>query len=432
MAPPEPFYVPDPRLEEVAEARRLEEKARAKVARPQRAADLREPGPRLPSVRTALCVEPRGEDLFVFLPPVPTGADFIELVRAVDSAARDTGLDVRLEGYPPAWSPEVIRFSVTPDPGVLEVNVQPTSGGRECAEQIDQVFDAALHVGLHSEKYLLDGRQEGSGGGNHITLGGPRALESPFVLRPDLLASLVTFVQHHPAISYLFTGLFVGPTSQAPRVDEARHDSLYELEIALARLHDRSQPAPPWQGDWLLRNLLVDVAGNAHRAEISIDKLFDWRSAARPAGPGRAARLRDAAPPAHGGGPGHPGPRARRGLRPGAVRPRRWCAGAPSCTIGSCSPSGCGATSRTCSPSSRSAASGCRATPTVPSSSSAARSWAGSRSGEWRSRCATRSSPGRCWARSPAPAARPASSTRRWSGSRCAPRGSRPSASTCS
>src|SRR5512137_2500030 len=278
VGPPEPFYVPDPRVEEVAESRRLEEKARAKVARPQRAADRREPGPRLPSVRTALCVEPRGEDLFVFLPPVPTGADFVELVRAVDLAARDTGLVGRLEGYPPAWSPEVIRFSVTPDPGVLEVNVQPTGSGRECAEQIDQVFDAALHVGLHSEKYMLDGRQEGSGGGNHITLGGPRALQSPFVVRPDLLASLVTFVQHHPAISYLFTGLFVGPTSQAPRVDEARHDSLYELEIALARLADRSRPAPPWQGDWLLRNLLVDVAGNGHRAEISIDKLFDWRS----------------------------------------------------------------------------------------------------------------------------------------------------------
>jgi uncharacterized protein (DUF2126 family) len=223
-------------------------------------------------------VEPRGDDLFVFLPPLPAAPDFVELVRAVDAAARETGLEVRLEGYPPPWSPEVIRFSVTPDPGVLEVNVQPTSGGRACAEQIEQVFDAALHVGLHAEKYMLDGRQEGSGGGNHITLGGPRPLESPFVVRPDLLASLVTFVQHHPSLSYLFTGLFVGPTSQAPRVDEARHDALYELEIALGRLADRTEPAPPWQGDWLLRNLLVDVAGNGHRAEISIDKLFDWRS----------------------------------------------------------------------------------------------------------------------------------------------------------
>ena len=277
-AAPEPPYVVDPRVEEVVEARLRQEKKRAEVAGRQGAVDRRAPGPRLPEVRTALCVEPRGGEIFVFLPPVATAAHFTELVRAVDDAARETDLDVRLEGYPPPWSPEVIRFSVTPDPGVLEVNVQPTATGRACAAQIDQVFDAALHVGLHSEKYMLDGRQEGSGGGNHVTLGGPRPLESPFVVRPDLLASLVTFVQHHPALSYLFTGLFVGPTSQAPRVDEARHDALYELEIALARLSDRSEPPPPWQGDWLLRNLLVDVAGNGHRAEISIDKLFDWRS----------------------------------------------------------------------------------------------------------------------------------------------------------
>ncbi|MEY2667542.1 MAG: hypothetical protein RJA59_180, partial [Pseudomonadota bacterium] len=271
---------PDPRTEEFVEARRREEKARSELAGRQLATDRRDLRPvRLPAVRTALCVEPRGGELFVFLPPVPSAADFVELVRAVDSASRDTGLEVCLEGYPPPWSPEVIRFSVTPDPGVLEVNVQPTRSGRECAAQIDQVFDAALHVGLHSEKYMLDGRQEGSGGGNHVTLGGPRPLESPFIVRPDLLASLVTFVQHHPAMSYLFTGLFVGPTSQAPRLDEARHDSLYELEIALSRLSDRSQPAPPWLGDWMLRNLLVDVAGNGHRAEISIDKLFDWRTA---------------------------------------------------------------------------------------------------------------------------------------------------------
>ena len=284
---PEPPYVVDPRVEEIAEAKRraeeaLAEKEGAQAVERSRPGDERRrqaPGWALPWVRTALCVEPRGGELFVFLPPTATAAHFVELVRALDAAARDTDLEIRLEGYPPPWSPEIVRFSVTPDPGVLEVNVQPTATGRACAEQVERVFDAALHSGLHSEKYMLDGRQEGSGGGNHITLGGPTPLESPFVVRPDLLASLVTFFQHHPSLSYLFTGLFVGPTSQAPRVDEARHDSLYELEIALARLGERNGGVqPPWLGDWLLRNLLVDVSGNGHRAEISIDKLFDWRS----------------------------------------------------------------------------------------------------------------------------------------------------------
>ena len=277
-APAEPPYLVDPRTEELVkarerEARRLAEKAGVQLAE-------RRPLPPAPpaAVRTALVVEPRDGELFVFLPPFATAADFAELVDHVHAAAKDADLSVRLEGYPPPWSPDLVRFSVTPDPGVLEVNVPPTRSGRDFADLIDRVFDAALHAGLHSEKYLLDGRQEGSGGGNHITLGGPTPLESPFLVRPDVLASLVTFVQHHPSLSYLFTGLFVGPTSQAPRIDEARHESLYELELALRRLSDRASPAPPWLGDWLLRNLLVDLTGNTHRAEISIDKLFDWRT----------------------------------------------------------------------------------------------------------------------------------------------------------
>jgi uncharacterized protein (DUF2126 family)/transglutaminase-like putative cysteine protease len=233
-------------------------------------------------VRTALCVEPRGGRLYVFVPPLPDASRFCELVRAIDETAN--GLDVRVvvEGYPPPKSPELIHFAVTPDPGVLEVNIPPTRTSDEHAALMEQVFDAALHAGLHAERYQLDGRQSGSGGGNHITLGGPTPLSSPFLQRPDLLASLLTFAQHHPSLSYLFTGLFVGPTSQAPRVDEARHDALYELEIALARAYQSKgdrEPPPPWLADLLFRHLLVDVTGSTHRTEICIDKLYDPNTA---------------------------------------------------------------------------------------------------------------------------------------------------------
>ena len=231
---------------------------------------------RTTGIRTALCVEPRDGRLFVFLPPLTSAARFADLVRAVDAAAAGLDLRVAFEGYPPPKSPDFLHVAVTPDPGVLEVNIPPTRTSREHVALMETVFDAALHSGLHAEKYQLDGRHSGSGGGNHITLGGARALASPFVTRPDLLASLVTFVQHHPSLSFLFTGLFVGPTSQAPRPDEARHDSLYELEIALARAFERTdEPPPPWLCDALFRHLLVDVSGNTHRAEICIDKLFD-------------------------------------------------------------------------------------------------------------------------------------------------------------
>lgn len=248
--PPDPRRRPDPA-----------------AARPPRAA-----------VRTALCVEPRGGALQVFLPPLATAADFEELVAAVDEARRALGVEAGLEGYPPPPGPELVRIGVTPDPGVVEVNLPPTEGTRDHVQLVEGVYAAALRAGLTAEKYLHDGRMAGSGGGHHLTLGGPTPAESPFLLRPDLLASLITFLQHHPSMSYLFTGLFIGPTCQAPRADEARHDALHELEIALARAFDRTAPVAPWLGDLLFRHLLVDVTGNTHRAEISIDKLFDWRT----------------------------------------------------------------------------------------------------------------------------------------------------------
>jgi uncharacterized protein (DUF2126 family) len=288
----EPFSPLDPRGPEAAAAARLkEEQRRAQSALaavpgaplgPQR--KQKPPPPQSEAVRTALCVEPRGGMLCVFLPPLPSANDFLRLVAAVDRARAAADAPVLLEGYPPARSTGLIELSVAPDPGVLEVNLPPTASFAEHAALVDTVFDAALRTGLSAEKYLLDGRQAGSGGGNHITVGGPTSLSSPFVRDPRLLASLITFLQHHPSLSYLFSGLFVGPTSQAPRLDEARHDALYEMEIALARAFDgdpkarAGEPPPPWLSDQLFRHLLVDVTGNTHRAEICIDKLFDWRT----------------------------------------------------------------------------------------------------------------------------------------------------------
>jgi uncharacterized protein (DUF2126 family) len=260
-----PLPVPDPRRahEEEAQAkRRLEAKARAAAA----------------TIKTALCVEAREGRLFVFLPPLESAADFLALVAAVDEARLRTGLDVQLEGYPPPSSPTLARLAVTPDPGVLEVNLPPVASGREHATLMAEVFEAGLHAGLHSEKWMVDGRLAGSGGGHHVTLGGPTPAESPMVRRPDLLASLLTFAQHHPSLSYLFGGLFVGPTSQAPRPDEGRPDVLSELEIALQEAFRAEAPAP-WLADALFRHLLTDLTGNTHRTEISIDKLWDWRTA---------------------------------------------------------------------------------------------------------------------------------------------------------
>ncbi|HET7504712.1 MAG TPA: transglutaminase family protein, partial [Kofleriaceae bacterium] len=261
--------LPDPRRDAPEPDEGQPRRVTATAAAPPRAT---EPPPPPPGIRTALAIEPRDGELWVFVPPLASFGEFCELVSAIDRARVATGLAVHLEGYPPPPAPDRLRFAVTPDPGVLEVNLPPVASCREATRLYHVVFEAALASGLTAERYLLDGRAAGSGGGNHITIGGPWPERSPWLREPGLLASLVTFVQHHPSLSYLFTGLFVGPTSQAPRVDEARHDALYELELALPRLHEGP---PPWQVDALLRHLLVDVAGSTHRAEISIDKLFD-------------------------------------------------------------------------------------------------------------------------------------------------------------
>ena len=225
------------------------------------------------TIKTTICVEPRDGIIYIFVPPVDYLEHYLDLVASIEATAERLQIPVRIEGYEPPRDYRLERLVVSPDPGVIEVNIHPSKNWKELRHIIDNLYDQAFLSRLGTEKFMLDGRHTGTGGGNHITIGGASPAESPLLRRPDLLRSLITYWQHHPGLSYLFSSAFIGPTSQAPRIDEGRDEKLYEMEIAFSQVPENGF-IPFWIVDRIFRHLLTDITGNTHRSEFCIDKLY--------------------------------------------------------------------------------------------------------------------------------------------------------------
>jgi len=225
------------------------------------------------TIKTALCAEVRDGILYIFLPPMDYLEHYLDALASIESTAEKLNIPVRIEGYEPPRDYRIERLVVSPDPGVIEVNIHPANSWKELTHTMGILYEQAFLSRLGTEKFMLDGRHTGTGGGNHITIGGAKPADSPLLRRPDLLRSLITYWQHHPGLSYLFSSAFIGATSQAPRIDEGLNERLYEMEIAFSQVPD-SGFIPFYLVDRIFRHLLTDLTGNTHRSEFCIDKLY--------------------------------------------------------------------------------------------------------------------------------------------------------------
>ncbi len=226
-------------------------------------------------LKRALTVECKAGTVTVFIPPL-TLEGYLTLIPLVEDTFVSLGLSACvLGGYAPPADPALPTLGFASDPGVIEVNLSICATWRDYARQLDEIYAAAEAAGLCARKYQFNGRDTGTGGGAHVVFGGPLGEVSPFFLHPGLLPSIIRYFQHHPSLSYAFSGAYLGPSSQAPRIDESTYEALYELEIACAGAEQFGTPHNLALFDLLFRDLLMDRSGNTHRAEISVDKLWN-------------------------------------------------------------------------------------------------------------------------------------------------------------
>ena len=230
--------------------------------------------------RTALCVQVRDAALHVFLPPVTHLEHYLELIAAIEAAAESLQVTVRLEGHEPPADHRLRRFTLDPDAGVLRLQLPETASWSEQVALLELAYEEAARLGLAAQRLLADGTRQPPGGGSAVILAGTTAADSPFLQRPHLLRSLIVYWQRHPSLSYFFATRMVGDGGRAPRPDEGRAETSYELGIALERIAPDAR-LPPWFPDRILRHLLADPAGDMRRAEWRVDELYDPARASR-------------------------------------------------------------------------------------------------------------------------------------------------------